>query len=129
MRLSWKDLVTTALFVFGAAIVYAKFYDFSWAVIESWRSAVMVLAAMGIGMFAFSSFDFDNLSVLNVGEMIVGLAAIGLAIVGSFMASEFVFYSLAILLGAFWLSDTTRHMRHSLMNDDNPTYHHHMPVH
>jgi len=128
MKLTWRDLVTTLLAIAGGAVVYAKYYNYSWAVIGSWRSAVAVLAAIGILMFAFSAFDFANRSILNVGEMVLGIVAIGLAITGLFVASSQIFYSLAIVLGVLWLVDTARHVRHSLMGSGT-TLHRHAPVH
>jgi hypothetical protein len=129
MKLSWKDAMTTAMALLGGAVVYAKFYDFSWAVIGSWRSSVAIMALVGIGMFAFSTFDFANRSILNIGEMVLGLAAIALAVTGVFMASEFVFYSLAAVLGVLWLVDTARHARHSMRHEDTTSFHHHAAAH
>lgn len=119
MKLSWRDFVTTLLAIAGAAIVYAKYYDYSWAVIGSWSSATAVLAGIGVLMFAFSGFKFSNHSILNVGEMVVGVIAIGLAIAGMFAASSTLFYSLAATLGALWLVDTARHARHSWIGDED----------
>ncbi len=129
MKLSWRDLITTLLVISGLAIVYAKFYDYSWTVIGSWRSAVAVLAAIGVGIALVTGFDFENRSWLNVGEMIFGLVAAGLMIVGMIVASSFVFYSLAAVLGALWLVSTLRHIRHSLTHDDTTSFHHHVSVH
>ncbi|MFA5004383.1 MAG: hypothetical protein WC498_03875 [Candidatus Saccharimonadales bacterium] len=121
MKLNWKDIITTLVALAGGSIVYAKFYDYPWAVIGSWRSAVAVLAGTGLVMALFSRFDFSNFSFLNVGEMVFGIAAVGLAAVGIFMTSSFIFYSLASVLGALWLVDTARHAAHSL--DGGHTYH------
>lgn len=129
MKFSWKDIMTTLLALAGAAVVYAKFYDYSWALIGSWRGAVSVLALIGLAMFAFSSFDFSNLSILNLGEMVFGLAAVALAIVGMIMTSSFTFYTLAMVLGALWLVDTARDVRRSLAHADVTSFHHHAPVH
>lgn len=129
MKLSWKDLVTTLVTLAIAAVVYAKFYDYSWAVIGSWRSAVAVLALGGVLMFAFSSFDFANWSILNIGEMMFGAIAIGLAVTGIAATSEPIFYILAVTLGILWLVDTARHIRHSLLHDGANIFHHHAHVH
>ena len=132
MKLSWKDIVTTLVALGGGAIVYAKFYSYSWAVIGSWRSSVAVLVLAGLIMFAFSSFNFANRSILNVTEMVLGFAAIVLAIVGMLVTSHFVFYTLAIVLGVFWLSDTARHARHSWIGEESEgttTFHRHAHVH
>lgn len=130
MKLSWRDIVTAALAVLGGAVVYAKFYDYTWALIGSWRSAAMILAVVGILMFTFSGFNFANRSILNVGEMVFGVAALVLAAIGSIVVSKPVFYSLAAVLAATWLVDIARHARHSMMSEeDSAVFHHHAPVH
>lgn len=129
MKLSWRDLVTTGLALFGGAVVYAKFYDYSWALLGSWRSAVAVLTVTGLAMFAFSKFNFSNMSWMNLTEMLLGLIAAGLAITGMIATSEPIFYILAVVLGVLWLMDTARHVRHSLIHEDTTSFHHHVPVH
>jgi len=129
MKLTWRDIVTAALAVAGGAVVYAKFYDYSWAMIGSWRSSVAVLAIAGLAMFAFSGFDFANRSILNIGEIFLGIVAIGLALTGMVVASEPVFYSFAAILGILWLVDTARHARHSLLHEGTTSFHRHVPVH
>ncbi len=129
MKLSWRDAVTAVLVISGAAIVYAKFYEYSWAVIGSWRSAVAVLAGLGLVMLLVTGFDTENKSWLNIGEMVFGLVAAGLAVIGMIVTSSFVFYSLASVLGALWIVSTARHIRHSLLHDDTTSFHHHAPVH
>ena len=128
MKLSWRDVITTAFVITGGAVVWAKFYEYSWALIGSWRSAVAVLGGLGLGVLLATGFDTENRSWLNIGEMIFGLVAAGLVLVGVIVTSSFLFYSLAVILGALWLVSTARHIRHSIMNDDTTT-HHHAPVH
>lgn len=128
MKLSWRDLINTALAIFGGAIVYAKFYDYSWAVIGSWRSAVAVIGITGLVMALLSGFDLANYSILNIVEMILGAAAIVLGVWGVLVASSVIFYALAGTLGALWLIDTARHAYHSLSGASTTTYHH-QPVH
>ena len=128
MKLSWKDVVNTILVIAGGAVVYAKYYSYSWSVIASWRSAVAVLAIAGILMFAFSSFEFTNRSILNVSEMVLGVVAVVLIVYGVIVVSQFAFYAVATVLGLLWLIDTARHTRHSIIGGGT-TYHHHAPVH
>lgn len=119
MKLSWRDFATTLLAVAGGAVVWAKFYDYSWAVIGSWRSAVAVLAAIGLLAFAFSAFSFANHSAVNVGQMLVGGAAVVLAVVGMIVTSSALFYILATTLAVLWLADTTRHAWHSWVEEED----------
>ena len=129
MKLTWKDFVTTVLAAIGGSVVYAKFYDYNWALIASWRSATMLLALTGIVMAAFSNFDFNNLSILNVSEMVLGVVAVLLAATGAVFVSETMFYSLASVMGAVWLVDTARHLRHSIIGANTTSFHHHAHVH
>jgi hypothetical protein len=132
MKLSQRDIVTTILALAGGAVVYAEYYNYSWALIGSWRSAVAVLAGIGVLMFAFSAFDYTNRSILNIGEMILGAIAIGLALAGMIAISSAIFYSLAAVLGVLWLVDTARHARHSWIGDEGmgtTTFHRHAHVH
>jgi len=129
MKLSWRDLITTALLIAGGAIVYAKFYDYSWAVIGSWRSAVAVLTGIGVAMVGFSRFDIMNMSWLNITETVLGFAVGILAIVGMAVTSEPTFYVVAGVLGVLWLLDTARHARHSLISEDTTSTHHTAPAH
>ena len=128
MKLTWRDAIDTVLVIAAGAIVYAKYYSYSWAGLGTWSGAVAWLAVIGLLMFAFSSFEFSNRSILNVGEMIFGFAAVVLAIAGVIMTSRFVFYALAVVLGALWLVNTARHIRHSLIGGGTAT-HHHAPAH
>lgn len=130
MKLTWRDIITTLLALTGGAVVYAKFYQYSWALIGSWRSAVMALAAVGLAMLLVTGFDTENQSWLNIGEMIFGIIAAGLIITGVFVASSFVFYSLTIILGALYAVSTARHIRHSILHDGTTSsFHHHVPAH
>lgn len=132
MKLSWRDFVTTLLAVAGGAVVYAKFYEFPWAVIGSWRSAVAVLAGIGVLGLALSAFSFANRSALNVGQMLLIGAALVLAIIGMAVTSSAIFYILATILGILWLVNTTRHAWHSWVEEedmDSPTFHTHGHVH
>lgn len=130
MKLTWKNLITTLLAIAGGVVVYAKYQNFSWALLGSWRSAVALLAFAGVSIFAFSNFNFANFSILNVGEMVLGVIAVGMATYGMFVASETMFYVLATSLGVLWTIDTARHIRHSIIGDDEPAYRNrHVPVH
>jgi len=132
MRLSWRDFVTTVLAISGGAIVYAKFYEYSWAMIGSWRSAAAMLTGIGLLMVIFSAFDVSNGSVLNMGEMLAGIFALLIALIGISVTSSPVFYILATTLGVMWFVDTSRHVRHSLLDDigqNSTTFRHHYQAH
>ena len=117
MKLTWRDTISTILVICGGAVVYAKYYNYSWAVISSWRSATLVLAGIAVLMFLVNNFNFANRSLLNIAEMFLGIAAIVLAVYGALVISHTVFYALAAVMGAFWLIDTARHARHSMHSE------------
>lgn len=118
MRFTWRDLATTALAIFGGIIVDAKFYNFGWAVIDSWRSATAVIGLTGTLMAAVSGFDVTNRSTLNIIEMILGVAAIGTGMAGLAFGSETLFYALSGLLFILWAFEIARHAWHSAMGED-----------
>ncbi len=128
MKLSWRDIVTTLLVFGGGTIVYSKYYNYSWSIINSWKIALLVLAIGGILIYAFNNFDFTNLSILNIGQMMLGVAATAITIIGLFSRSRTMFYSLAIVLGVVWLVDIARHLRHSIIGDDRTSTIHHAPI-
>lgn len=128
MKLSWRDTVSTLLVVVGGVVVWAKYLDYSWAILGSWRSATAVLAVIGVLMFAVSTFDFKNYSILNLSEMVLGAVAVGLAMTGMIFTSEPIFYTLAAIIGIVWAVDTARRARHSLMNGGT-SLHHPSPAH
>lgn len=113
MKLSWRDIITSLLVIGGGAIVWAKYYSYSWAMVGSWRSATAIIALGGVLLFAFTNFDFNNFSIANVIEMILGGAGLVLAVWGMTVVSHAVFYSLAATLGVTWLIDIARHVRHT----------------
>lgn len=130
MKLTWRDIVTSLLVIAGGAVVYAKFYSYTWAVIGgSWRNAVAALAILGLAMVAVTGFELANHSWLNMGEMVLGLIAAGLIIAGLIVTNHVVFYSLAVVLGVLWLVSTARHARHSILHNGTTTLHYHASAH
>ena len=118
MKLSWKDVATTAFLLAGGAVVYAKFYDYSWAFIGSWRGAAAVLGALGLGLL-LSSIDYEDSANNSVAEILVGLVGLSVAAIGIIVASEMLFYVAASILGVYWLADISRHVWHSMGHGDD----------
>ena len=117
MKLSWRDIVTTALFILGGAVVYAKVNDYAWVILDSWRSAVALLAVIGLTMIAVNGFDTANRSWFNIGTMSLGAIAGVIVVIGMFVASSLAFYSAAILSGIVWAAAVGSHIRHSMLHD------------
>jgi hypothetical protein len=129
MKLTWKDIVTTLLAAGGAALVWAKFYEYNWAVVGSWRSAVAVLAGLGLGMCIFSNYQAEFRNRVDTGEMVLGIAAAVMAVVGMVVTSSIIFYALAGVIGTLWLVSTFRHVWHSLTGTTGASYHRQVMVH
>lgn len=119
MKLSWRDVATTALFVLGVAVVFAKIYGFSWVILDSWRSAVAVMAVIGLAMVAINGFDLANRSWRNMTEIGIGVLAGIMAVIGLIVASPFIFYSVAVLLGVGWVISIVSHAQHSMSTDEH----------
>ena len=129
MKLSWRDFFTAVFGLFGAAIVVAKIFDYSWIVIsDSWRSAIAVLGITGLIMAIINGFDTESRSIVSTAEIALAIAAVGVGIAGLFVASATFFYVLAGLIGGLWLLEVSRHVWHSVM-DDTTTYGSHVAVH
>ncbi len=129
MKLSWRDIATAGLFVLGVAVVFIKIYGFSWIILDSWNSAVAVLAVLGLAMVAINGFDMANRSWRNLTEIGIGVVAGIMAAIGLVVASPFIFYSVAILIGTGWVISVASHVQHSMRSDDQPTtWNHRHPV-
>jgi hypothetical protein len=131
-KLTTKDLVTTIALAIGGAIVYAKYYNFSWAVVGSWRSATVVIAGLGAVIFGLSSYDFAKQAGLNLVKSLLAIVAFVFAIIGSTTVREYAFYGLAITAGVAWLIDFIPHLMNSLdeglTESDSTTFHRHLPM-
>ena len=131
MKLSWRDIATAALFVLGVAVVFAKIYGFSWLILDSWNSAVAVLAVIGLGMVAINGFDLTNRSWRNMTEVAIGVVAGIMAVIGLVVESSFIFYSVATLMAIAWAISVVSHAQHSLAsnNQSTPWNHRHPLAH
>lgn len=127
MKLSWRDIATAGLFVLGVAVVFAKIYDFSWLILDSWRSSVAVLAVIGLAMLAINGFDMTNRSWRNITEMILGAITGVMIVIGLIVSSPFIFYSVAVLSAVVWIISVVSHAQHSL-GQDEPTWRHRRPL-
>jgi len=122
MKVSWRDFFTAVFGLFGAAIVVAKAFDYSWVVIsDSWRSAIAVLGITGLIMAIINGFDTESRSLISTAEIILAIAAVGVGVTGLFVANAPFFYVFAGLIGGLWLLEVGRHIWHSVM-DDTTTY-------
>jgi uncharacterized membrane protein HdeD (DUF308 family) len=129
MKLSWRDIATAALFVLGAAVVFAKIYGLSWMILSSWPSAVAVLAVIGLGMVAINGFDMANRNWRNLTEIAIGVVAGIIAMIGLIVDSPFIFYSVAVLLTVGWVISIISHVQHSMESDDQaPSWRHQRPI-
>lgn len=95
MALTWKDLVTTVLAILVAVFSYLFVTGYHFPLLSGYRSAVIVLSILGIGMCAMSSaagasgpwVSFAGAlgvisAILIVSTLILGTKALFLAVTG-----------------------------------------------
>lgn len=129
MKLSWRDIATAALFVLGVVVVFVKIYGFSWMILDSWNSAVAVLAVIGLAMVAINGFDMANRSWRNLTEIAIAIVAGIMAAIGLIVASPFIFYGVAVLIAAGWVISIVSHAQHSMGSDGQATsWNHRRPI-
>lgn len=121
MNITWRDLITTILAAAGMTEVWAKFYDYSWWLIGSWRGAAAVLGGLGLAVLAVrlsELADMDNW--VNFIESLLWVSAAGVIVVAMFVTSAGLFYTGAAVLGVIWLSSLVRHIWHTTHHTRHP---------
>lgn len=111
MKLSWRDMITTTLALFGAVVVFAKLQSYSWVLIGSWKGALGVIGVIGLAIFGIYLVDwFRNEDTGIVAETSLWIIA-ATVIVGSLFTTttkaEFVWS--AVLIGLSWLAQVGSH--------------------
>lgn len=102
----------------GGAVVFAKLQEYSWWLIgDSWRTAVAVLAGAGLAALLVGTVgaraEGTHRNTFDDVEIGAAVIALGLAVTGMIVTSELVFYSLAAVMGALWLTAIIRHAVHT----------------
>ena len=128
MKLSWRDIATAALFVLGVVVVFVKIYGFSWMILDSWNSAVAVLAVIGLAMVAINGFDMANRSWRNLTEITISIVAGIIAVIGLIVESPLIFYSVAVLIAVGWVISIVSHTQHSMADSQVTSWNHRRPI-
>src|SRR5581483_893185 len=87
MKLTWRDIIAAVLAVTGGIVFYAKLHSYSWALIGSWKGALVVIAVIGLGILVTYLVDFfRNEAMISFGEMVLWAAA-GTVVIASLLAT------------------------------------------
>jgi hypothetical protein len=113
MRLTWRDGLTTALLGAVVAIVVATTRDLGWPLLGSYRSAGLVLFAVGMAMCTLGGSAESTPAArkdpyVAISSALGGLALLALVVV-LITASEAWFIVLAVDIAALWAISTLRH--------------------
>ncbi len=96
---------------------------------DSWNSAVAVLAVIGLAMVAINGFDMANRSWRNLTEITIGIVAGIMAVIGLIVESPFIFYSVAALIAVGWVISIVSHAQHSMGSDgQGSSWNHRRPI-
>ncbi len=111
-KLSWRDVVASALAILGGLVVFAKLQSYSWWMLDSWSSALVTVGIIGLAIVALYCVDWiHNDSFGAMGEMMlwsVAAAATVLSLTVETTQAEFVLS--ATLIGLAWLTQFGAHI-------------------
>ncbi len=110
MVLTWKDLVTTILAILVAAFTYLMVKGYEFPIITGYRSAILVLLGLGIGMCALSSVGPGVGGPWIILASALGVLSLVLIVAGLIMGTKLMFLAVAGTILALWLIATTRHL-------------------
>lgn len=114
MRLTWRDGIETILFAAVVLVAVATIQAWGWPLLGSYRSAALVVFAIGAVMCPLSGSAASTISAKQNPYIalatVLGVASLVMAIVVLFTASEAWFVALAATIGALWLVTTFRHL-------------------
>lgn len=123
MKLSWRDLVNTALLTIGGFFVYANLANFSASWLNDWRITTVLVAGIGLAMCIVAAGDIENKSILNRVEMFLGTFVILAAFFAVITGWQWAGLAVAGVVGSLWLISTARHTRHSLIHETSKSHH------
>ncbi len=109
MKLTLKDIFTTAIAIVVGAALYAKIRDYNWVFIGSWRTAIVSMGILGFLLTAFDEKDFVRLNVWGTVEWLLGITGVCLVVAGLVVASKVMFVVLAADVLVLWLTTIARH--------------------
>ncbi|HKX73481.1 MAG TPA: hypothetical protein VJM32_05680 [Candidatus Saccharimonadales bacterium] len=111
MSTGWKDAVATVLTAGVAIVTYAKLKGFDWPLLSSYRTASVIVLALGLGACIAASWNGtplkDNWTVL---ASILGVLAFGLGMINLITNNQIIFVALAVDIVALWAITTLHHL-------------------
>lgn len=125
-KLSWRDVLASALAILGGIVVFAKLESYSWWLIGSWKGAIGVISVIGLAIAVTYIVDwFHNETMAPLGEMVLWLVAATIAIGSLFTgtATKAEFVSAAVLIAIAWLVQLGAHTWDSTHDHTGHTSH------
>ena len=111
MNLTWKDSVATGIIIAIMAIAYAMVRSWDWPLLGSYRTASVIVLALGFGACIVVGSNVVSLTSrwarLASG---LGMVAFAAGVVGVIFASNIAFYVLVIMAVILWFVSSLRHM-------------------
>lgn len=110
MSLTWKDLVTTVLAVMTAGLYYSMSKGITLPLIAGYRSAIIALGIIGIGMCALSGGNTAPSGPFIILASVGGIVALILIVYGLITGTKFAFILLTVTILVLWAGATLRHL-------------------
>lgn len=120
----WRDIISTALVIFGGVVMFAKLESYNWWLIGSWKGALGVLAATGAVLFLVNLrqlIEMDNLVTFFELLLWAGIIAF-FATALSVATTKTEFIVGGALLGAAWLVRLSEDIWVHLAHQDSTRY-------
>lgn len=116
MKTMYRDLLSIALAILGAVVMFAKLSSYSWVLIGSWAGALGVLAVIGLAIFLVNSFELfklsDNIAIIEFTLWMAAAVVITSSLASTTTKAEFI--ASGALIGASWLVQMGRDWWRSL---------------
>lgn len=111
MVLTYKDAVATLATTAVITISYAKLKGYDWPLLGSWRTATLVLLALGFMTCIFIGSNINSITGvwMNIAAAL-GVVAILLAFLGLVFDNKTFFILLSANIVALWVLTTIHHI-------------------
>ncbi|MDL2341664.1 MAG: hypothetical protein QFB87_01120 [Patescibacteria group bacterium] len=106
-----RDIMASALVIFGGVVVFAKLQSYSWWLIGSWKGALGVVAVTGLLIALTNITELvkdDSASLFESLIWMIAAAATVVSLVLVTTRAEFIASS--VLVGLAWGTQLVRHL-------------------
>lgn len=120
MRITWRDGITTAA-VAGAIVIERAFFHYDWAIVESMRWTIGILAALtAVGLFFSYVLDTAHSTLWTLAASVFALSTAVLTGLGLYYVNSD--YVVLLMLNAvlFWMVSIGRHLTISAPASHSP---------